>query len=195
MAVLGPNVDSEGIKEPIYDQCGLLFDLELDQTGASTYKYGDIIDIKCNQRSRALMCTMLGILLSKTMFSDIKSLKILAPMDKSLCTSFRYICISESETPIECPATNPYSFKQGRACCKNKKEDVGDCNSRPCDSTCDGGDLSIASNCCENGASLPCPDGKLCIDGDVFGGRNYSQFICAVIDHLIIRIFYLYIFS
>ena len=74
MAVLGPNVDSEGIKEPIYDQCGLLFDLELDQTGASTYKYGDIIDIKCNQRSRALMCTMLGILLSKTMFSDIKSL-------------------------------------------------------------------------------------------------------------------------
>ena len=74
MAVLGPNVDGQGIQEPNYDQCSLLFDLELDQTGASTYDYGNIIDIKCNQRSRALMCTMLGILLSKTMFLGIKSL-------------------------------------------------------------------------------------------------------------------------
>ena len=90
---------------------------------------------------------------------------------------FRRISILEPQTPVECPATNPYSFKQGRACCKTKREDVGNlCSSRRanCDSSCDGSVLSIFSNCCENGAFLPCPDGKLCIDGDVFGGTNYS---------------------
>ena len=65
----------------------------------------------------------------------------------------------------------------GRACCKTKKEDVANCTSRPCDSDCDGGDLSIVSNCCENDASIPCPDGKLCIDGAVFGGTKLMLFI------------------
>ena len=70
-ALLGPIVDSESIKEPNYDQCSLLFDLDLDLTGASTYDYGNMVDIRCNQRSRALMCTMLGILLtSLPLFRD-----------------------------------------------------------------------------------------------------------------------------
>ena len=35
-----------------------------------------------------------------------------------------------------------------------------------CDSTCDGGELSIYSNCCENGAFYRCDDGNLCINGN-----------------------------
>ena len=96
------------------------------------------------------------------------------------------IFISELDPPIECPATNPYAFKQGRQCCKTKKEDTGpgqgfSCHydrSSPflraimtrhphCDSSCDGGALSVYSNCCEDGAFVDCPDGKLCIDGNV----------------------------
>ena len=61
MALLGPNVDAERIKDPSYDQCSMFFDLNLDQTGESTYDYGKLVDMECNQRSRALMCTLLGI--------------------------------------------------------------------------------------------------------------------------------------
>ena len=87
-----------------------------------------------------------------------------------------------------CPLTHPYAFKQGRNCCKTKKEDShpnSDYSCAPgsslfyhphCDSTCDGSELSLYSNCCEDGAFLRCPDGKLCDDGNVEGGiwRHYS---------------------
>ena len=89
--------------------------------------------------------------------------------------------ITEIEMPIKCPATHPYAFKQGRNCCKTRKED--DHNSPPRfvrhphrDETCDGGELSIYSNCCENEAFIRCSDGKLCIDSDdvdVAGGSFY----------------------
>ena len=88
----------------------------------------------------------------------------------------------ETEPPIECPSTNPYAFKQGRNCCKTKKEDDhhmkkkrrSDLSPRHphYDSSCDGGDLSITSNCCENGAVVVCPDGKLCIDRNENGGNK-----------------------
>ena len=67
-ALLGPIVDDERTQEPNYDQCSLLFNLELDLTGASTYEYGDMVDMRCNQHSRALMCTMLGILVTSITF-------------------------------------------------------------------------------------------------------------------------------
>ena len=79
--------------------------------------------------------------------------------------------------------THPYAFKQGRNCCKTKKEDnhvanLPVCSSTSpffrhphCDSTCDGSELSLYSNCCEDGAFLRCPDGKLCNDGNIEGGK------------------------
>ena len=60
MALLGPNVNDAALKESDYDQCSLLFDFQSDETGAETYDYAKWIDLKCNQRSRALMCTTLG---------------------------------------------------------------------------------------------------------------------------------------
>ena len=61
MALLGPNVNDAELKDATYDQCSLLFDFQLDATGAETYDYAKWIDLKCNQRSRALMCTTLGL--------------------------------------------------------------------------------------------------------------------------------------
>ena len=60
MALLGPNVDNKEIGKPDYDQCSLLFDFQADATGAETYDYAKWIDLKCNQRSRALICSILG---------------------------------------------------------------------------------------------------------------------------------------
>ena len=101
--------------------------------------------------------------------------------------SFFFILISESETPNECPLTHPYAFKQGRNCCKTNKEDEhpnGEyaCTTRGsslfrhphCDSTCDGGEISIYSNCCENGAFVRCTDGKFCTNGNENKGKSFS---------------------
>ena len=63
MAMYGPNIDVEEIENSSdggYDQCGLLFDLLSDETGAETLDYAKWVDLKCNQRTRALICTMLG---------------------------------------------------------------------------------------------------------------------------------------
>ena len=60
MALLGPNVNDVAIGKSDYDQCSLLFDFQLDSTGAETYDYAKWIDLKCNQRSRALICSTLG---------------------------------------------------------------------------------------------------------------------------------------
>ena len=60
MALLGPNVNNAAIGEPNYDQCSLLFDFQVVDTGAETYDYAKWIDLKCNQRSRALICSTLG---------------------------------------------------------------------------------------------------------------------------------------
>ena len=79
---------------------------------------------------------------------------------------FIHVLIVETTTPIECPVNYPYVFKQGRNCCKTNKEDDQTTFFRhphP-DSTCDGGELSVYSNCCEDGAFFRCPDGNLCIN-------------------------------
>ena len=61
MALLGPNVNDKAIAATDYDQCGLLFDFERPEgTGAESYDYAKWIDLKCNQRSRAIMCATLG---------------------------------------------------------------------------------------------------------------------------------------
>ena len=85
------------------------------------------------------------------------------------------------ETPTKCPLTHPYAFKQGRNCCKTNMEDTHidgqngiSCNARHphCDSTCNGSELSLYSNCCEDGAFVRCPDGKLCENGN----ENMGEF-------------------
>ena len=60
MAMYGPNIVEEELSRPYYDQCGLLFDLQSDISGAETLGYAKWVDLKCNQRTRALICTMLG---------------------------------------------------------------------------------------------------------------------------------------
>ena len=87
---------------------------------------------------------------------------------------------ADTKESIECPVTHPYAFKQGRNCCKTNKEDAHpndqfECNSffrHPhCDVTCDGSDISIHSNCCENEAFVRCAEGKFCINGNENGGK------------------------
>ena len=88
---------------------------------------------------------------------------------------FVFILIIESSTTIQCPVNYPFAFGGGKQCCKTQKEDTKesqgfDCSvflRHPhCDSTCDGGDLTIYSNCCENAAYFECPEGRLCINGN-----------------------------
>ena len=62
MALLGPNVNDEEIGKEDYDQCSLLFDFQTDATGAETYDYAKWIDLKCNQRSRSVICSTLGMI-------------------------------------------------------------------------------------------------------------------------------------
>ena len=57
MAMYGPDIDAEEIRRSSYDQCGILFDLH-----SETINYAKWVDLKCNQRTRALMCTMIGSL-------------------------------------------------------------------------------------------------------------------------------------
>ena len=64
MALLGPNVNNAEIGKSDYDQCSLLFDFQLDATEAETYDYAKWIDLKCNQRSRALICSTLGTMVN-----------------------------------------------------------------------------------------------------------------------------------
>ena len=59
MALLGPKVDQH-IKDANFDQCGLLFDFQSDN-GEEKYDYAKWMDLKCSQRTRSLMCTLLGI--------------------------------------------------------------------------------------------------------------------------------------
>ena len=95
-----------------------------------------------------------------------------------------FFFLEGAETPIECPLTHPYVFKQGRNCCKTNKEGTHidgengiNCNARHphCDVTCDGSDISIYSNCCENEAFVRCPDGKLCENGNENKGKRHHE--------------------
>ena len=74
MAMYGPNIDEEEIENSSdgnYDVCGVLYDLHTHtNSDAETYTYGKWVDLKCNQRTRALICTMLG------WFSKIKQLLV-----------------------------------------------------------------------------------------------------------------------
>ena len=63
MAMYGPNVDDERIATESatgfgeYDYCSLLFDFKSD---VETYDYAKYFDLKCNQSTRALMCSIIG---------------------------------------------------------------------------------------------------------------------------------------
>ena len=56
MAMTSPDVmyEEDGVA---YDSCGLTFDFELSK---EQYSYAKWVDLKCNQRTRALMCTTIG---------------------------------------------------------------------------------------------------------------------------------------
>ena len=56
MAITSPNVMYEENGGP-YDTCSLLFDFTRNP---EEYKYAKFVDLKCNQATRALMCTTLG---------------------------------------------------------------------------------------------------------------------------------------
>ena len=127
------------------------------------------------------MCTTLGIV-SRTN----KNITYYYIYNSIATYIFIYLLIKETTTPIECPVNYPFVFKQGRNCCKTNKEDTATgqgftCNGffrHPhCDSTCDGGPLSMYSNCCENGAFLRCPEGKLCIDGNENKGTSLNMIL------------------
>ena len=74
MALLGPSVNDAALKESDYDQCSLLFDFEREEgKGVESYDYAKWIDLKCNQRSRALMCSTLGKFVMINNLSDIRA--------------------------------------------------------------------------------------------------------------------------
>ena len=56
MAITSPNVMYEENGGP-YDTCSLLFDFT---RSPEEYEYAKFVDLKCNQATRALMCTTLG---------------------------------------------------------------------------------------------------------------------------------------
>ena len=56
MAITSPNVMYEENGGP-YDTCSLLFDFTRNP---EEYEYAKFVDLKCNQATRALMCTTLG---------------------------------------------------------------------------------------------------------------------------------------
>ena len=93
---------------------------------------------------------------------------------------YPFIILSESETPNECPVTHPYAFKQGRNCCKYDTEDDHTSFFRhphP-DSTCNGGNISIYSNCCKDAAFVRCTDGRFCTNGNENGGEFSINIYC-----------------
>ena len=74
MAMYGPNINEEEIENSSdgnYDQCGTLFDLQPHDTDVDEFSYAKWVDLKCNQRTRALMCSLLGS--SKQMFMARKN--------------------------------------------------------------------------------------------------------------------------
>ena len=59
MAITSPNVLQAA--NEIYDKCSLTFDFTED---VERYFYAKWLDLKCNQRTRALMCTVVGTVIS-----------------------------------------------------------------------------------------------------------------------------------
>ena len=78
MAIYGPNIDESEIKNSSdgnHDQCKLLFDLRVNQiVDPQSFKYAKWVDLKCNQRTRALMCTIQGKLVSNKRLPSIHTL-------------------------------------------------------------------------------------------------------------------------
>ena len=69
MAIYGPDIDEKEIENSFdggYDQCGLLYDIQTDSSFAELpFQYAKWVDLKCNQRTRALMCTILRNFLTR----------------------------------------------------------------------------------------------------------------------------------
>ena len=63
MAITSPNVFYQET-DPTYDKCRVTFDFA-ENNLVERYLYAKWLDLKCNQRTRALMCTVIGIRILK----------------------------------------------------------------------------------------------------------------------------------
>lgn len=63
----------------------------------------------------------------------------------------------QDNTTPQCPASYPNAYYNGYHCCKYSREKFDG------HSKCDGGKISLTSECCKDNAEIKCPDGK-CID-------------------------------
>lgn len=178
VAMYGPDIKSTATSSQA-NTCDLLFE---DHTTSGTL-LGKWTDLKCNQRTRSLMCN-LGIhqLIIHNLDSKLKYYSRLF-----YCVIFELISIAligqETIETSTCPTTHPYAFSGGRECCKTQKEANGVARKKrslsreprhPHANTeegCNGSVLDLESICCENGALIRCPagDGKLCSDGSADG--------------------------
>ncbi|XP_063692556.1 papilin-like [Bolinopsis microptera] len=65
-------------------------------------------------------------------------------------------CQSYSGEPLECPASHPNAYSNGRYCCKSNKEKYYG----PHGSKCDGSVIQRDSECCEGDQHTTCPNGN-----------------------------------
>ena len=73
-----------------------------------------------------------------------------------------------------CPISHPYAFSRGNRCCAISEEDndIVTYGER-----CDGGDISIFSECCKDRNEISCPSGMNdCIDqGNIFSAVEKNK--------------------
>ena len=68
-----------------------------------------------------------------------------------VCYGGRYLA-TKKYIAHSCPSTHPFVYSNGNNCCANPKE----ANSNALRALCDGGDLSLASQCCANHDAINC---------------------------------------
>ena len=66
----------------------------------------------------------------------------------------------EQATTGMCTASHPFSYLNGKYCCKHGLEK----KHGPSGELCDGGAIGFTSLCCKDDAYSGCPDGKICKD-------------------------------
>ena len=77
-----------------------------------------------------------------------------------------------------CPVTHPFAFDYGTQCCKTNRENAHHSyHDQVHDSTCDGGELSQFSTCCENDAISRCKGEFVCQNGNENYGKSTIRMI------------------
>ena len=78
-----------------------------------------------------------------------------------------------------CPISHPYAFSRGSRCCANNVEDT---DVATYGERCDGGDISIFSECCKDGNEISCTSRMNdCIDqGNTLLSHNKEKTIYAL---------------